>query len=68
MNRKDYVRILRKILAVVIIFSMLQGHVGILGSFTNVAYAAIESSIEEFFDEVPEQVVQDENVQEEDDE
>ena len=68
MNRKDYVRILRKFLAVIIIFSMLQGHVGVLGSFTHVAYAAIESSIEEYFDEKSEQVIQDENIQEDDEE
>ena len=51
MNRKDYVRILRKILAIVIIFSMLQGHVGVIGTFGHVAYAAIESSLEEVFEE-----------------
>lgn len=51
MNRKDYVRILRKILAVVIIFSMLQGHVGVIGTFGHVAYAAIESSLEEVLEE-----------------
>lgn len=51
MNRKDCVRILRKILAIVIIFSMLQGHVGVIGTFGHVAYAAIESSLEDVFEE-----------------
>lgn len=66
MNRKDYVRVSKKIIAVLIIFSMLQGYFNVLGNFGCVAYAAIESSLEDIedFNDVQNYV---ENVVQEDD-